>query len=137
MQAYASPATGSHPQLRLLTNHSISRSAVTAGVVADHSALVEQLLMQLAEVVADRVVAQLMGPRDASVDGWLDTRGAAEYLGISRDTVRRLAAERAIPTEQAGAGCKLYFRRDELDNWRRVGRSPNQAGPRGGVNASR
>jgi hypothetical protein len=39
---------------------------------------------------------------------------------VHRDTVRRLAAERILPAEQAAAGCKLYFRRRELDQWRRA-----------------
>lgn len=51
----------------------------------------------------------------------MDTRRAAEYLGIHRDSLRRLAAERAIPTEQAGTGCKLYFKRSDLDAWRASG----------------
>jgi hypothetical protein len=35
--------------------------------------------------------------------------------------VRKLAAQRAIPVHQDGPGCKLHFRRDELDEWRRAG----------------
>lgn len=38
----------------------------------------------------------------------LDARGAAEYLGVHRDTLRKLAAQRAIPTHQDGPGCNLY-----------------------------
>ena len=49
---------------------------------------------------------------------WLDARSAAEYLGIHRDTLRKLAAQRAIPNHQDGPGCKHYFLRDELDEWR-------------------
>ena len=49
---------------------------------------------------------------------WLDSREAAEYLGLHRDTLRKLAAERAIPAEQEGPGCKLFFRRSALDEWR-------------------
>jgi len=56
------------------------------------------------------------------VSAWLDARGAAEYLGVHRDTLRKLAAQRAIPTHQDGPGCKLFFRRDELDEWRRSAR---------------
>jgi excisionase family DNA binding protein len=58
----------------------------------------------------------------------LDARGAAEYLGVHRDTLRKLAAQRAIPTHQDGPGCKLYFRRDELDEWRRTARPMRAAG---------
>lgn len=57
-------------------------------------------------------------------DEWLDSRAAADYLGLHRDTLRRLAAERAIPAEQEGPGCKLYFRRTALDDWRRSGGRP-------------
>jgi excisionase family DNA binding protein len=73
---------------------------------------------QLAEFVADRVAARLAAPRRERADEWPDTRRAAEYLGIGRDSVRRLAAEGSIPTERAGIGCKLFFRRSDLDEWR-------------------
>jgi excisionase family DNA binding protein len=76
---------------------------------------------------------RLAAPRRDGSDEWLDTRRAAEYLGIHRDSLRRLAAERSIPTEQAGAGCKLYFRRSDLDDWRSPGSAP-LASIRGGRN---
>jgi excisionase family DNA binding protein len=57
-------------------------------------------------------------------DEWIDSRHAAEYLGVHRDTLRKLAAERAIPTEQDGPNWKLYFRRSDLDAWRRSGGRP-------------
>ncbi len=81
----------------------------------------DELLSQLADLVAARVIDRLAGPDNAAADDWLDTRGASEYLGIHRDSLRRLAAERAIPVEQSGAGCKLFFRRSDLDTWRRRG----------------
>jgi excisionase family DNA binding protein len=52
---------------------------------------------------------------------WLDSRSAAEYLGVHRDTLRKLASERAIPVHQDGRGCKLFFRRSDLDEWRERG----------------
>jgi excisionase family DNA binding protein len=45
-------------------------------------------------------------------------------LGIHRDTLRKLAAEKAIPSEQDGPNCKLYFRRSDLDAWRLAGGRP-------------
>jgi excisionase family DNA binding protein len=51
----------------------------------------------------------------------LDSREAAEYLGLNRDTLRKLAAERSIPSEQDGPGCTLFFERSVLDEWRRTG----------------
>lgn len=109
MQAYASAETAPVVPLRVLESSSVAGAA--GGVFDD-------LLAQLADLVADRVAMRLAGPRPSEEDEWLDTRRAAEYLGIHRDSLRRLAAERAIPTEQAGAGCKLYFKRSDLDAWR-------------------
>ncbi len=81
----------------------------------------DALIAEVADRVAAAVVAQLgMASREALPD-WLDSRRAAEYLGVHRDTLRKLAAERAIPAEQDGPGCKLFFRRADLDEWRRAG----------------
>lgn len=117
MQAYATPGTRLSPQLRLVDGQS---NAPAPAANHNHDVL-DQVLGHLAELVADRVAALLVEPRPERNDDWLDTRHAAEYLGISRDSVRRLAAEGSIPTEQAGVGCKLYFRRSELDRWRCAG----------------
>jgi excisionase family DNA binding protein len=67
------------------------------------------------------VAAQLRPVQDNASAEWLDSRGAAEYLGFHRDTLRKLAAERAIPAHQEGPGCKLFFRRADLDEWRKNG----------------
>jgi hypothetical protein len=120
MEAYSLAETVQSSQLHLAKH----RSAVPAVAFNDESIVLNQLLTQLAEAVAERVAAMLTGPRHAIADEWLDTRRAAEHLGIGRDSLRRLAAARAIPTEQAGVGCKLYFRRSDLDAWRSSGASP-------------
>jgi excisionase family DNA binding protein len=77
----------------------------------------DALLVYLADLVAERVAARFAASAP-NAEEWLDTRGAAAHLGVHRDTVRRLAAERAIPSEQEGPGCKLFFRRSDLDAWR-------------------
>lgn len=89
---------------------------VPAGVVDQ---LIDQLVDRLAAAVAERLARH--GSRD---DEWFDSRHAAEYLGVHRDTLRKLAAERAIPSEQDAPGCKFYFRRSALDAWRRGGGRP-------------
>ncbi len=119
MQAYSMAETTQSPQLHLVDRP----AAVAAGVVTDSNAVIDQLLKQLAEYVAEGIAERLVTPRHER-DEWFDTRRAAEYLGIGRDSLRRLAAERVIPTEQAGVGCKLYFRRSDLDEWRCSGSSP-------------
>lgn len=88
-----------------------------AGMTA---ALINQVVDRVAERIALVLVDQLRADDRDSHD-WLDCRHAAEYLGVHRDTLRKLAAERAIPSEQEGPGCKLYFRRSALDAWRRGG----------------
>jgi excisionase family DNA binding protein len=86
-------------------------------------AVVSQLVDRLAERIAF-ALAERLSADDGDGDDWLDSRHAAEYLGLHRDTLRKLAAERTIPSEQDGPGCKLYFRRSDLDAWRRCGGRP-------------
>jgi excisionase family DNA binding protein len=122
MQAYANAEMVPSAELRFLdrrpTISDSTRKASPGNVVLD------ELLAHLAELVAAMVVDRLGRHEPDAADEWLDTRCASEYLGIHRDSLRRLAAERAIPTEQAGAGCKLFFRRSDLDAWRRRGSAP-------------
>jgi excisionase family DNA binding protein len=83
--------------------------------------VLDELLDDLARRVARAVAAQFAAAGGSSAPEWLDSRAAAEYLGVHRDTVRKLAAERAIQAHQDGPGCKLFFRRSELDEWRQQG----------------
>jgi excisionase family DNA binding protein len=87
-------------------------------VIPHIGGILEQFVEALAERVAERLQVE-----PGVEDEWLDTRAAALHLGVHRDTIRRLAAERAFPSEQDGPGCKLFFRRSDLDAWRRTGRS--------------
>jgi excisionase family DNA binding protein len=93
------------------------------------SAVFDQLVDCIAERLA-AAVAKRLGTDDTEDAEWFDSRHAAEYLGVHRDTLRKLAAERAIPSEQDGPGCKLYFRRSELDAWRRSGGRPRHLASR-------
>ena len=120
MQAYASserPSLGD--QLRTL-DRTVVRAAPTVG--DSDRTLIDQILGRLADLVVDRLMQRTDARSSDHVSAWLDARGAAEYLGVHRDTLRKLAAQRAIPTHQDGPGCKLFFRRDELDEWRRSAR---------------
>ena len=87
---------------------------------SDRASAFDALLDRLADRVADAIIERLGGERGQH-DEWLDSRQAAGYLGLHRDTLRRLAAARAIPAEQDGRGCRLFFRRAALDQWRRSG----------------
>jgi excisionase family DNA binding protein len=90
--------------------------------------LISQVIDRLAERIA-LVLVDLLGADERDSSEWLDCRHAAEYLGVHRDTLRKLAAERTIPSEQDGPGCKLYFRRSGLDAWRPGGGRPRHLAP--------
>lgn len=95
MQAYATAEMAS-AELRLLD----SRPAVpnyTSRANSVGSAVLDQFVAQLADLVAAKVADRLAAPPAEAADEWLDTRRAAEYLGIHRDSLRRLAAEQTIP----------------------------------------
>ncbi len=121
MSAYAT----SRSQLRALptlTRRGFPPTPATVEVSA-----IDGLISQLADRVAAMVVEQLSGT-DERADEWFDSRHAAAYLGVHRDTLRKLAAERSIPSEQDAPGCKLYFRRSDLDAWRHGGGRPRHLG---------
>jgi excisionase family DNA binding protein len=128
MQAYATaerPASGRRIPGIGPTPPASSRQATAEGDF--EAALLDQLLSRLADLVVDRLSARTAAIPDAQASDCMDARGAAAYLGMHRDTVRKLAAQRAIPAHQDGPRCKLYFRRGELDDWRcsaRPARSP-------------
>jgi hypothetical protein len=72
----------------------------------------------LAERLAPHLAQMLDLRPEEPRGGWLDSHSAAQYLGMSRNALHKLTAERAIPFEQEGPGCKLFFKRAELDAWR-------------------
>jgi excisionase family DNA binding protein len=113
------------PPSRGASLHPLSSIQTASGPRARTSAttddaLLEQLLGRIADLVVDRMVERVAVSADQAADEWMDARAAADYLGVHRDTLRKLAAERAVPVHQDGPGCKLYFNRDELDDWRRT-----------------
>jgi len=81
-------------------------------------AIPPEVIDALAEAIAARVVERLSEQAGARGDRWLTTRDAADYLGLTVTAIHKLTAARQIPFEQAGPGCKCYFRRADLDHWR-------------------
>jgi excisionase family DNA binding protein len=79
-----------------------------------------EVMDALAEQVREQVLEEVRSLVDgASDDRWLDSAEAAAYLGMSPNALHKLTAARAIPFEQASAGARCYFKRSELDAWRR------------------
>jgi len=79
-------------------------------------AALDSLADRLAPRLARRFVAVARPENE-----WLTARAAAKHLGISVTALHKLTSSRMIPFEQDGPGCKLWFRRAELDAWRRSG----------------
>lgn len=73
-------------------------------------------LDRLAAAVAARV-AELIP--EAAEDGWLDSRGMADYLGVPLSMIRSLTARGELPVYQDREGGNYYGKRSELDGWRR------------------
>ena len=89
-------------------------SGVNLNVPAD-------VLDALADAVAARVVERLREHVAGVDDGWMTTKQAAEYLGVSVNTLHKLTAAQSIPFEQTGERGRCYFKRRELDEWRASG----------------
>lgn len=55
---------------------------------------------------------------DAYNDKWLDSKGAQEYLSMSKAELDRLSARREIPFTQDRPNSKRYYKKSLLDKWR-------------------
>ena len=85
---------------------------------------VDALPEPLVAALARRLEAHLSAASSvAEPDGWLTFNGALTYLSMEKGSLYKLTAVRQIPFHQDGPGCKLWFLRSELDQWRRRGGS--------------
>jgi hypothetical protein len=105
----------------------MSRRAVTRERALDALVveLVERLTPRLADLmprhadaVAEMVVERLLQHVDRGAH-WLDTRRAADHLGMTANALDKLCAARSVPFEQDTPGGKRWFHADDLDAWRR------------------
>jgi hypothetical protein len=72
--------------------------------------VVAALLPELRAALAAEVPAQ---------GGWLNSRGAAAYLGMAFDSFKKV--QHLVPSEQDTPGGRRYYRRSDLDAWRLAG----------------
>jgi Helix-turn-helix domain len=80
-------------------------------------------LAELADMIAERVIAAGQHANPAVETGWMTTREAAAYLKMHPSEVQRAARTTdGIPYEQEASGCALYFRAAELDKWVQAGK---------------
>jgi len=95
-----------------------SRSTSTRLIEVVFAELDDEALDRLAELLAPRLEGRMISSA-TQPDSWLDTKEAAEHLGITRNALHKATAGRSIPFEQDRPGCKCWFKRSELDAWRR------------------
>jgi excisionase family DNA binding protein len=88
-----------------------SRQALAALIGGDESGL--RLFAEL--------LAPYLAPATGSVesDRWLTTREAAEYAGTTTNALHKAMAAREIHFEQDTPGGKAWFKRADIDAWRR------------------
>jgi excisionase family DNA binding protein len=72
--------------------------------------LVEAIAFRAAEIVVAKMQAEAK-----SWPEWMSITTAAAYLDVSVERVRKLQARRQLPFHQEAAGCRVFFRRTELD----------------------
>jgi excisionase family DNA binding protein len=84
-------------------------------------AALEALIARLPDSALDALAQRLASRLTVGApDRWLSTHEAAAYLGITANALHKLTARRAIEFEQAKPGAKCWFRKSDLDAWRRA-----------------
>ena len=94
------------------------RYALAAVIAGDEGGL-----RQLAELLAPYLPVPAVS---AEPDRGMDSREAAAYAGTTRDALHKAMAAREVHFEQDVPGGKAWFRRADIDAWRR-GERPRSA----------
>jgi excisionase family DNA binding protein len=116
-RAYPDRRAGPSPTPALEAESRTSVEALTAAICLSPEALAA-ISLRVAELLEQRSV-QAAEPVE---DRWMTAREAAAYLGLSVDALHRLTARRepgGIPFGQDVPGGRLWFKRGDLDAWRR------------------
>jgi hypothetical protein len=85
----------------------------------------ESTLRRLAELLAPYMPSPAPAA-SAEPDRWLNSREAAEYAGTTRHALHKAMAAREIHFEQDVPGGRAWFKRADIDAWRR-GEGPASA----------
>src|SRR5687768_860784 len=84
----------------------------------------ERALRHLAELLAPYMPAVEAVTADA--DAWMNSREAAEYAGTTVKALHKAMAAREVHFEQDCRGGKAWFKRADIDSWRRGERSASR-----------
>jgi len=94
-----------------------SREALAAVIAGDESGL---------QRLADLLAPYLQVPVAVSEDRWMNSREAAEYAGTSLRALHKAMAAREVHFEQDCRGGKAWFKRADIDAWRRGERAASR-----------
>jgi excisionase family DNA binding protein len=98
----------------------VPRQSLPAIIVGDEGGL-----RRLAELLAPYLPAPAA---PVEPDRWLSTREAAEYAGTSPNSLHKAMAAREIRFEQDVPGGRAWFKRADIDAWRRGERPASRVG---------
>lgn len=74
--------------------------------------------------VTARVLAELSAGGDESWPAFMSVETAARYLDVSPERLRKLQARGEVPYLQEAPGCRVFFSREDLDEWMAGFRQP-------------
>jgi hypothetical protein len=77
-----------------------------------------RLLLEAGDLPAPEILVARLNATHSDGESWMNAKAAAAYLGSTVTALHKLTAARLIPFHQDGPGCKLWFKRSELDEWR-------------------
>jgi len=102
-------------------NENDSRQALAAVIAGDAHGL-----RRLAELLSPYLPAMTVA---GEADRWLNTREAAEYAGTTPNALHKAMAAREVSFEQDTRGGKAWFKRADIDAWRRGERPGSELRP--------
>lgn len=72
---------------------------------------------EIARLAAEIAAGQLAERAASTWPEWMSVETAARYLDVPVERVRKLKDRLEIPHYQEAPGCRVFFRRTELDEW--------------------
>jgi len=78
----------------------------------------DEVVEALAIAVSERLLPHLRATGETERwPEWMAIDTAAQYLDVSPQRLRKHVAQRRIPFHQEDKGCRVLFRRGDLDEW--------------------
>lgn len=73
--------------------------------------------LELGDEQLAAIAAELPAPAQEAWPEWMSLATAARYLDVSPERLAKAKQRGKVPCYQEGRGCRILFRRAELDEW--------------------